>query len=155
MVSACYNKHMTMPKNPIKAEKYRKKLSEIAKGKIFSEEHKKKLSEAKIKYWEGMKRVRFSRTEMKNWIEVNGKTYSIENYNHALRIRRTLELERIAGRPKPEICEVCGKKGRICFDHCHNTGKFRGWICEQCNVILGYSRDDSKILRLLAEYLEK
>ena len=44
------------------------------------------------------------------------------------------KLENIAGRKRPELCEICGKKGKICFDHNHETGKFRGWICVKCNI---------------------
>src|SRR3990167_4225882 len=41
--------------------------------------------------------------------------------------------EYIAGRKRPEQCEICGALGIICFDHDHITGKFRGWICSRCN----------------------
>lgn len=43
------------------------------------------------------------------------------------RLRRLRLLERIAGRPKATHCEVCSKARKIYFDHCHLTGKFRGW----------------------------
>ena len=46
--------------------------------------------------------------------------------------------EKIAGRKKPEQCEICGAMGRICFDHDHATGKFRGWLCVRCNGALGW-----------------
>lgn len=43
-----------------------------------------------------------------------------------------------ATRPKPAACELCGDtSGRICFDHCHKTGVFRGWVCYSCNILLG------------------
>lgn len=45
--------------------------------------------------------------------------------------------EQAAGRPKPETCEICGKKQKLTFDHCHQKGKFRGWICYSCNIALG------------------
>jgi recombination endonuclease VII len=71
------------------------------------------------------------------------------------------QKERIAGRPRPEICELCGEKPRktdkrhgIHFDHCHITGKFRGWLCYRCNNILGQVRDKSELLRRLADYLD-
>lgn len=64
-------------------------------------------------------------------------------------------LSRLAGEPKPERCQICDKRGRVCFDHCHATGKFRGWICNQCNTILGWVNDDPIRLRKLAAYLEK
>src|SRR5215831_4559704 len=64
--------------------------------------------------------------------------------------------EKLAGRPKPETCEVCGRRnGRwgIMFDHCHKTGKFRGWLCYSCNTILGHADDNPEILRKLIDYL--
>lgn len=56
---------------------------------------------------------------------------------------------------KPNICSVCGSPGRICFDHNHKTGKFRGWLCSGCNLALGNVRDSPETLRKLADYLEK
>ena len=65
------------------------------------------------------------------------------------------KLEKLAGRERPEICEGCGDKGRICYDHDHKTGEFRGWICHKCNLILGLSNDNPKILKSLIKYLNK
>src|SRR3990167_9559366 len=65
------------------------------------------------------------------------------------------KLENIAGRKRPELCEICGKKGKICFDHNHETGKFRGWICVKCNIALGMSEDNPEILNKLIKYIEK
>ena len=58
-----------------------------------------------------------------------------------------------AGRKKPKNCEVCDKTGRICFDHNHKTGKFRGWLCTKCNLILGLAGDDPELLKKLSKYL--
>lgn len=63
--------------------------------------------------------------------------------------------ERKAGRRKPSLCEQCGKLGRICFEHDHKTGKFRGWLCHSCNMILGYANDDPDLLVKLAKYLKR
>ena len=63
--------------------------------------------------------------------------------------------EQVAGRKKPKQCEVCGAIARICFDHNHKTGEFRGWICYRCNVALGMAQDKVEILKLLIKYLEK
>lgn len=60
-----------------------------------------------------------------------------------------------APRPKPEKCEVCGRNGRICLDHNHKTGEFRGWLCMSCNSALGMVNDDIKILKKLIKYLQK
>lgn len=63
--------------------------------------------------------------------------------------------EKVAGRPRPKLCEVCNGEGRICFDHDHKTGKFRGWICNHCNTTLGFARDRIEVLQKLIEYLKK
>jgi hypothetical protein len=50
-----------------------------------------------------------------------------------------------AVRPKPDICEIEGcDRPATCLDHCHRTGRFRGWVCQSCNsrlAIFGYSAE--------------
>lgn len=77
--------------------------------------------------------------------------------HNAGQIRYTLKRrEAAAGRPRALICEACGGEGkRICFDHCHQTGRFRGWICWRCNVVLGHANDDPAILLKLVQYLAR
>ena len=60
-------------------------------------------------------------------------------------------------RPAKAACSICGK---VCTgtelhrDHSHSTGEFRGWLCRDCNLGLGRFKDDTRLLRLAAEYLE-
>jgi hypothetical protein len=67
--------------------------------------------------------------------------------------------EQDAGRPRPQVCDICAKpnqiKKPIYWDHCHKTGKFRGWICHRCNTILGKVDDNAEMLRKMADYLEQ
>lgn len=56
---------------------------------------------------------------------------------------------------KPDRCEVCGVKGKICYDHNHATGEFRGWLCSDCNKALGFVHDNPQILEKLADYIKK
>lgn len=44
---------------------------------------------------------------------------------------------------------------RLVGDHCHETGKFRGIICDNCNVAMGLTGDDPTLLRALAAWLEQ
>jgi Recombination endonuclease VII len=69
--------------------------------------------------------------------------------------RQEARLVAIAGRPRPSRCELCGKEARTVFDHCHATDKFRGWLCDRCNRVLGSVEDNSRLLHDMAEYLEK
>jgi hypothetical protein len=66
---------------------------------------------------------------------------------------RSKNKEKLAGRKKPENCEICDFKGIIVFDHCHQTGKFRGWICSQCNTALGMVEDNCEILMKMIKYI--
>lgn len=73
-----------------------------------------------------------------------------------VRNKRIRQQERQAGRRKPEVCEVCADgRSKIHFDHCHQRGVFRGWICGNCNAILGHAHDDPDRLRKLIAYLER
>jgi hypothetical protein len=74
------------------------------------------------------------------------------------RQKRHAKLEVIAGRPRPELCELCGGKSRtqhslICFDHCHKSGKFRGWLCDRCNKVLGLVEDSPGLLSAMCSYV--
>ena len=42
--------------------------------------------------------------------------------------------------------------GKLCIDHCHDTGKSRGLLCNDCNLAIGYIADPA-VLERAAEYL--
>ena len=54
-----------------------------------------------------------------------------------------------------DYCQVCESRKKICVDHCHTTGKVRGFLCHRCNIALGMVKDDAGRLRKLADYLDK
>jgi ABC-type xylose transport system substrate-binding protein len=61
-------------------------------------------------------------------------------------------------RPDPDHCEVCKKPsdGEVLrCDHDHETGKFRGWVCSRCNIVLGVIdqlENDAKYGQLVVNY---
>ena len=74
--------------------------------------------------------------------------------NEMKRRRQTEKKVILAGRPKPDLCELCGRAGkRIVFDHDHLTGKFRGWLCSSCNTVLGKTREDIALLMRMITYI--
>ena len=52
------------------------------------------------------------------------------------------------------ICEAIPGKRPLCVDHCHNSDKVRGLLCNSCNTMLGYAYDNPEILRRGIEYLQ-
>lgn len=56
-------------------------------------------------------------------------------------------------RPKPLNCEICGEEKKLFFDHSHSKKSHRGWLCKSCNLILGFAKDDKKILQAAIDYL--
>lgn len=57
------------------------------------------------------------------------------------------------------FCDICGEKEenckiRLCIDHNHINGKFRGFLCHHCNLALGYLKDNIKIINNAAKYLQ-
>jgi len=57
-------------------------------------------------------------------------------------------------------CMICGitesELGRkLDVDHCHETGKVRGVLCNSCNSVLGHARDNVEILQAAINYLKE
>lgn len=60
--------------------------------------------------------------------------------------------------PAPPQCELCQKlpnKRALCLDHNHETGKFRGWLCDNCNTGIGKLGDTVEGLERAIAYLKR
>ena len=83
--------------------------------------------------------------------------------------KRTLQgLKRIVEYPSDDYsCPICErtmqdfkrfnqkKLKTWVLDHCHHTGKFRGWICHHCNTGIGALKDDPVRVKKALEYLNR
>ncbi len=59
-------------------------------------------------------------------------------------------------RPSPEGCEACGRQGEtLHLDHCHSTGRFRGWLCGRCNRGLGCLGDTIEGVQRILDYMKR
>jgi hypothetical protein len=57
-------------------------------------------------------------------------------------------------------CAICksekhGNNKNWHIDHCHSTGKVRGVLCTNCNIMLGNAKDNELILAEAVRYLHK
>ena len=83
--------------------------------------------------------------------------------------KRELHLQRTYGITPEEYdqmlikqkgtCSACpateagGKHNVFVVDHCHRTGKVRGLLCKDCNIVLGIMQDDPSRFANLITYL--
>jgi hypothetical protein len=70
---------------------------------------------------------------------------SIENYK---------EMQTQQG----HMCKICkthesNLKRKLFIDHCHETGKVRGLLCQYCNTMLGNAKDNMLVLQSAINYL--
>lgn len=156
------------------------RIKEIEDAKKWNKEHKEKYianvlkwrkeNPEKVKTMKRNYRLRHPievRKRWKDWVNKNkehykkwGKEYHNrpevkKHYKEYMEKWHIKRREKIVGSPKPDICPVCKRKMRICVDHCHKTGKIRGWLCDSCNVALGRVDDRVDILKGLIKYLNK
>lgn len=60
-----------------------------------------------------------------------------------------------------DVCKICGEDNskshnrRLAVDHCHETGKIRGLLCDKCNRTVGLMEDNSKNATNAAKYLRR
>lgn len=60
------------------------------------------------------------------------------------------------------LCAICKSsnkgsetKNNWCVDHDHKTDKVRGLLCHNCNLMIGYAKDNISILTSAIQYLSQ
>lgn len=94
----------------------------------------------------------------KPWSRANGRRRTPEQ-RRAMTLRQEYGLT-VAAFAQMEVaqggaCAICGEtpSKRLHVDHCHETGRVRGLLCQACNVGLGFFRDDPGRLTRAVGYL--
>jgi Zn finger protein HypA/HybF involved in hydrogenase expression len=74
---------------------------------------------------------------------------------HSKNMKILHNLRKIVTIEKPNKCPIClDSEKSLELDHCHKTGKFRGWLCTTCNVASGRFKDSIEVIKRLLEYHE-
>lgn len=82
---------------------------------------------------------------------------------HAQTVKATLKAKAFQQTPSSDyVCPICRKDsdhisppGKWCADHSHSTMLFRGWLCQACNLGLGFFEDNASILYNAVVYLDR
>ena len=54
-----------------------------------------------------------------------------------------------------DLCLICKSSDTLVIDHCHETDKVRGLLCNHCNKGLGHFRDNPELLAKAIDYLHE
>lgn len=97
--------------------------------------------------------------------------YAKEHPDKVAYARRTRQLKRDHGMTRAQydtlyqqqngVCYICHKEEthrsfkHLSVDHNHTTGEWRKLLCHQCNVMVGMSRENIRILQAAIMYLQE
>lgn len=96
------------------------------------------------------------------------KETRVHDYEKSIRLRYGMSAEEYAMlcEAQDHRCLICGcdphteyahlheKAQRLNVEHCHESGRFRGLVCQRCNKHLAFAGDRPEILRRLLAYME-
>ena len=140
------------------AREYREKHKEeiAACNREYNAAHKKEMAAHKREYRKAHKK------EIANYVKEYRRTHKIEikenERNSSMKRKYGITLKEYSKLliAQNGTCAICGHppNGKhLAVDHDHITGKVRGLLCDSCNPMLGYARDDRKILASAIDYL--
>ena len=107
----------------------------------------------------------------RNWRKKYAAKYSLVRREQRKKYYAT-ELARKHKLTKAEVMRLLETQGASCkacgvvfditkpllrrnLDHCHKTGRVRGFLCSRCNTVAGFVNDDPSILHKISEYLTR
>ena len=130
-------------------EKNKKKAILLSKGS-------KVCSRCKIdKLFDEFRKANDSLTGRSSWCKDCVRDHSLQNRygislaDHARMLEEQNYLCLIC------LCDLRGFVKSAAVDHCHETGKVRGLLCDMCNKGLGAFRDDVDSLERAVKYLKE
>lgn len=100
---------------------------------------------------------------VKEWTLQNKERLTKYRQGYHLKKRHGITLEEYDTLLEEQkgVCAICGaddaghSSKRFVVDHNHTTNNTRGLLCHKCNVMLGYSCDNTQTLLNAVKYLEK
>ena len=78
---------------------------------------------------------------------------TIRNYWLQRRYGITSQEAELMAAGKDGVCPICRKRRATVVDHCHQTGRVRGLLCDGCNSAIGIIGDTKEALSRAVAYL--
>ena len=101
------------------------------------------------------------RDATKQWRLNNKEKYSKTNFEYKLKTlyKITPEHLKLMYKEQGDSCKICNThkddlKNGLFIDHCHKTLEVRGLLCQHCNSMLGFCKDDPERLEKGKQYLK-
>ena len=96
------------------------------------------------------------RREYLDWLKTLTDEQKVRNNQLKFAYGITLREYDVLLEQQGGVCAICGGKGQrgLCVDHNHTTGEIRKLLCNSCNFILGYAKEDITILQRTIDYLQ-
>ena len=91
----------------------------------------------------------------KSWRQASKKYYTPENARRKHLSRYGLDTEGYDKLYDEQGggCAICHQAIVLVVDHCHNSLKVRGLLCNGCNLAIGYFEDDVERMKSAIKYL--
>lgn len=159
-ISACRRNGLgfDMFKDKEKAKAYIKQWQQSQEGKAskkryFLKNREKLISDMKVYYKENKDR---KAVVAKTWKQRNPD--KVKNNRLRFDYGITLEEYNSLAEKQEYLCAICRKppiRRVLAVDHCHNSDRVRGLLCDLCNMGLGSFKDDLLILESAIKYLKE
>ena len=103
---------------------------------------------------------RKTKSNRTNICGVSDHTYYKYNLTCVQRDQMLLDQDRICPLCLKEDLLFTGNRGEMTgkgahIDHCHKTGKVRGILCVQCNMLLGKLKDDLNYIERISKWISQ
>jgi hypothetical protein len=123
-------------------------IKEQQRNRRYYEENRERYRDERQKRWKSLTKEERQKQykARREWVKQNPERVK------AYRLKYAYDVS-IADYPKPNACPCCGEQAKLVFDHCHRTGKPRGWLCEACNKMLGWANDEIWRLEAAVNYI--
>lgn len=150
-----------------------KTCTKCGEQKPLSEYHNSKKNKDKLNYWckpcTKINKAEWYKSNI-NKVLIRSKQWALKNKEKRKLIARkshlkikynmSLEDERKLINNQNNRCAICNngiivELNKFHIDHCHNSGKVRGILCNYCNTGLGMFQDSQEYLKSAVKYLKK